>query len=136
MSALKRLFKVDTPPAIEVIEFLGTNIFLTQNHTLSSAKKLKLWESLSLRVGAMARSVFQIFIFKIDYYLETKGTVLNSFSILHLMLIREKGCAIRCELIQKVQHFLQHRSIYHGALFQSAQVEECHCPNDRDIIVG
>ena len=32
-------------------------------------------------------------------------------------------------------HFLQHRSTYHGVLFQSAQVEECASSDCIDVIV-
>ena len=63
------------------------------------------------------QSMFHIFTTSIDG-LVTKGTVLNSFFLLRLVLIRGKGRTIS-ERAHMAQCFLQHRSIYHSVLFQS-----------------
>ena len=59
------------------------------------------------------------FYFKNNSGFETKGTVLSSFTLLHLMLIRRKACT----MTNRIEKLLQHRSILHRALFQNVQVE-------------
>ena len=54
MPTLKRLFKVGVPSSLELNYKRRTKQLFAQTHTLTSAKNLKLLESLSLRVGFMA----------------------------------------------------------------------------------
>ena len=72
--------------------------------------------------------------FLIDSDLVTKGTILSSFSLFHLMLIIGKGCAMN-KIIQKVQRFLRDRLIPHENLFQFVLAEQFAHSNYRDIIV-
>ena len=136
ISTLKSLSKVDVPSALEANCMRRTKqFFLHETTPWCRPKNKNLWESLSLwSVLWLHIPIFQIFIFKIDSGLETKGSILNSFPLLCLMLIIGKRCAMT-KPTQKAQKFLKHESISYGALFRSVQDEQCAYFNCRDFIV-